>query len=175
MTEMVVFVGGGFGGASRERMSPSLRLRCEMADAAFDQQAARVERERAELRAQDEDKRIRASIELAVDRGEIFDVREAVRNGGIGHTRAEMVALASSRMDWEDARQAGLQAKWVQDKCNEAWYGDTSADTSAPSFEEVQEAAELADRAARITARRRRDTKLIRTAVRLSAMERGVQ
>jgi hypothetical protein len=178
MTETMsgtVFVGGGFGGATRDGMSEALSRRCAMADHAFDRQSAVEERARTELAAIDEETRIRLSIEQAIDRGEVFDVRSAYRNGGIGRTRAETVAYASSRMDWEDARQAGMQAKWVQDKCNAEWYGDTSADTSAPSPAEVAEQETMAARAEKYRAKRRDRSETIKHARRLAAMDRGAR
>jgi hypothetical protein len=175
MTESTVFVGGGFNGAARAGMSDALALRCAMADASFDRQAVREERARAELAAVDEETRVKASIEMAIDRGEIFNVRQAYRDGGVGRTRAETVAYASSRMDWEDARQAGLQAKWVQDKCNAEWYGDTSADMSAPTPAAVEEAEQTAARAERYRAKRHERSKTIKAARRLARWDRGAR
>jgi hypothetical protein len=173
MTEAMsgtISYGGGWG-TSYEQMSPSLRARCAVADAAYARQAAAEERARAEIAAVDEETRIRASIEMAIDRGEIFDVRQAYRDGGVGRTRAETVAWASAQSDWQDAREARLTAKQVENLVNESLYGDTSA----PSPAEVAEQEQTAARAEQYRARRHERGETIKAARRLAAWDRGAR
>ena len=162
---------GASWGDSYETMSPSLRARCAYADAAYDQQSAREARVAAELAALDHDARIKLSIEMAVDRGELVDVRRAYRDGGIGRTRAEIVAWASAQSDWADAREARLTAKQVENLVNESLYGDTSA----PSPAEVAEWEAVAGRAEKYRAKRRDRAETIKHARRLAAWDRGAR
>jgi hypothetical protein len=111
----------------------------------------------------------------ADERGELFDMREAMRNGGVGRTKAEALAYYSAQSDWEDARQAGLMAKYVQDKCNADWYADTSADMSAPSPAELAEQEQTAARAERYRTERRERSKTIQAARQFARWDRGAR
>jgi hypothetical protein len=51
------------------------------------------------------ERNVRASIELAQQRGELVDVRAAYRQCGVGRTHAEVVSYASALMDVEDAQR----------------------------------------------------------------------
>jgi hypothetical protein len=170
----VIQYGAGWG-TSYEHMSPSLRARCAQADREYDRQSAREAQARAELAARDEQSRIALSIIQAEDRGELFDMREAMRNGGVGRTKAEALAYYSSLSDWQDARERALQAKQIRDHLNSDWYGDTSADMSAPSPAEVAEREQMGARVEEYRAKRRERSKTIQAARRLAQWDRGAR
>lgn len=162
-----VYMGGGFGGATRATMSDSLAARCAVADAQYAAESAHEQRVKAELAAVDEQTRIAASILQAQDRGELVDMRQALRDGGVGRTRQEAIAWMSAQADLGDARMAGL-ARRVERRLNEQCYGDMTA----PSPAEVAEEQARADRRARWGAKRQARNEafaVARTAARLSA------
>src|SRR6266566_4939953 len=66
--QLVVRMGGGWGDAAYEQMSPGLRMRCLQEDARYEAQAAAVERDREVRRAAWEERNVLASIELAQQR-----------------------------------------------------------------------------------------------------------
>ena len=65
---------------------------------------------------------------------------DALRRGGVGHTRAEFVALVSVRQDVVDAHAAGREQAAFR-RCQAEQNADTWVDTSAAT-----EAAENAER-----------------------------
>ena len=163
-----VYMGGGFGGATRATMSDSLAARCAVADAQYAAESAHEQRVKAELAAVDETgASITASILQAQDRGELVDMQQALRDGGVGRTRQEAIAWMSAQADLGDARMAGL-ARRVERRLNEQCYGDMTA----PSPAEVAEEQARADRRARWGAKRQARNEafaVARTAARLSA------
>jgi hypothetical protein len=151
-------------------MSEALRARIAVADAQYEAEGARQAQSRAELAAISEQDRIVASIQQAQDRGELVDVREAIRNGGVGRTKEEALAYFSARADIEDARSAGMARK-VEREINEQLYGDTSAPTHA----EQAEWAQIQERADKYRAKRRAEGRFIglaRTAARMDRERR---
>jgi hypothetical protein len=145
-------MGGGWGNAAYEHMSPGLRMRCLQEDA---RHAARVAAEEQDLqvrRAAWEERNILASIELAQQRamvtGEWVDPRQAYRDGGVGRTVQEAVQHFSLLQDIED-QQAAAATRRAERELNEQLYGEgiTWADTSAPTEEEKAEAATASARA----------------------------
>lgn len=133
----VIQMGGGWGTAVK-RMSPQMAARCAAADAEYERERQKENRERAARDAIAEENRIRASIELALDRGEVVNIREAWSNGGIGRTKAETLSYISAVQDREDAKLARRAAKEIE-KFGQAYYDSMSADTSAPSESDLAE------------------------------------
>jgi hypothetical protein len=105
VTDMSVRVSGGWG-SLYEQMSDSLRARVAAADVDYERQAEREERARQARADAAYEANVRASIELAQQRGELVDVRAAYRQGGVGRTHAEVVSYASALGDLEDAQRA---------------------------------------------------------------------
>ena len=156
--------------ANHDRMSPALQQRCAMADAQYDREAAVQEREREVLRAQRREDDIVLSIRQAEERGELVNVRQAIRDGGVGHTRGEFVALASARMDLEDAQERGREQARIRKFLAD---GDGSwADTSAPTPAESAEMDVNAARAASYRAKRRENGRMLDRARVLARMDR---
>jgi hypothetical protein len=135
------YEGGGWGNSMLDRMSPATRARVMQADAEYERERAVEEREAKqrvdELRAQ----AFRASVQEALDRGELVDMRQAMRDGGVGRTPREAIEYASAQMDMEDARRAAE----VRKAFNE-FQGEYYADTSAPTPVELEAGAARADR-----------------------------
>lgn len=145
-----IYMGGGFGGESLERLgaSESLRHRIAVADAEYQRQAARDEREMRQLRENAENDRIQLSIRMAQERGEVVDVQKAYRQGGVGRTHQEIIAHASAVQDYEDVRQrAEMERQGVATQ-------DVSIDTSAPQPVSAETAARNAEMDAGIQAAR---------------------
>lgn len=134
----VIRMGGGWGTAAA-RMSPNMQARCAAADAAYARERVAEQRERAQRQAAGADQRIRASIEMALERGELVDIREAYRNGGVGRTPAEAIAYHSALADIEDAKLARRAQREIDQVGVIQFYADTSADTSAPSESDLAE------------------------------------
>lgn len=124
-------MGGGWGTAIN-RMSPVTRARVEAADREYERQALEERRQRAARAAVAEEDRVRASIEMALDRGEAVDIRQAWADGGVGRTKGEALAFYSAQQDVEDARLRRRAAREVEQR-GLSYYDDMSADTSAPS------------------------------------------
>jgi hypothetical protein len=103
VTESVRVTGGW--GSVYEQMSDSLRARVAAADVDYERQAEREERARRARADAAYEANVRASIELAQQRGELIDVRAAYRQGGVGRTHAEVVSYASALGDLEDAKR----------------------------------------------------------------------
>ena len=127
------------GNSQLDKMSPSARARILQADGAYEQETARIERERAQRREELREQAFRASVQQALDRGELVDMR-AMRDGGVGRTPAEVIEHASAQMDMEDARRAAE----VRKAFNE-FRGQYYADTSAPSQVELEAGAARAE------------------------------
>jgi hypothetical protein len=85
-----------------------------MADAEYEAQAKRLERERAARAAEAHERAVWASVQAAEQRGEVVSARQ--RASGVARTHAEVIAEASARMDAEDrrleARQRQEFRKW---------------------------------------------------------------
>jgi hypothetical protein len=165
-----LYLRGGFGGGT-EHLSPSLQARIAAADAAYDRETARQRREAEELQAMRQAAAVDASIRAAIERGEDVDLRRAFRDGGIGHTPAERIAIAAARQDWEDARERARQQaayrKWLLEQSD-----NTSADMTAPTAAEKLETEQMAARVAEIRAKRRERSKTIVAARGLARMDR---
>jgi hypothetical protein len=116
-------------------MSENLRARCDAADAEYERETARQERERQERLAMRRESDVIASIRMAEDRGELIDVRRAYADGGIGRTVSEVVDYASAMADIEDAREVHRQQKAFQAFLLRQ-SAATSADTTALSAED---------------------------------------
>lgn len=156
MTDNVIQMGGGWGSAI-ERMSDNMRARMAAADEEWERERAAEERQRAERAAYDEDRRIRASIALALERGEAVDIRQSWANGGVGRTRAEMISYVSAVQDVEDMRRQRAAQREIarigEQTYYEQWTGDTSAHTEIAEREAREALA--AKRQARYEARGR--------------------
>lgn len=155
MSETVLRAGGGWGTAAAF-MSPGVAARVAAADHEYDRQTARQRRERAELLAADEQRRIRASIVEAEARGELVDIRRAIRDGGVGHTPAEFIALVSAQQDREDARRAAIARREIARIGADRFYAENSADTSAPLEADVAADEALLARGRAVRAERRK-------------------
>jgi len=119
-----VYVRGGFN-SGYETMSDSLRSQVEGADLAYERQAEREAAARRARAAEAHERAVRASIELAQQRGELVDVRAAYRQGGVGRTHAEVLSYVSAVQDVEDAtrnarRRAALRAAGVDPDSGDA-------------------------------------------------------
>jgi hypothetical protein len=155
--------------ASRERMSPGLQARCAAADFEYERQSAAEARERAARLAQRQEADVVLSIRMAQERGELVDVRKALRDGGVGHTRREFVEMAAARMDLEDAQERGReQARIRKFLAGEDDYGDSTAPTAA----EVVEGEIIAARSAEFRAKRAERGKILRQSRALARMDR---
>jgi hypothetical protein len=153
MTEPSTITYGGGWGSSYPNMSPGLQMRIAAADAQYEREGAAQAQARRERAAVDEEARVRASIEQAIERGEAVDVRRAYADGGVGHEPREFIEYASAVQDVEDARRAAEAAVAFR-KYGEQFYGDVSADVSAPTPAEVAEREEMQARAEKYRAKR---------------------
>lgn len=163
-----VHMGGGFG-SSTDNLSPTLQARIAAADAEYERQSA-VEEYEAQLRREiAAEANVHLSIVQAQERGELVDVRKAIRDGGVGHTRQDFLALCAARQDVEDMRAAARQQaafrKWQAEQ-------DTSADTSAPTAVELAEGEVIAGRAANYRRKHRERSEAIVAARTLARMDR---
>ena len=110
-----VYVNGGFNNSTLNGASPAHRQRVLDADREWERQVAVEERELAARKAQLQDQAMRASIQMALDRGEMVDMREALRNGGDGRTHRQIVEHMSAMADLEDAgRDARLRKEFAE-------------------------------------------------------------
>lgn len=130
-----VYMRGGFG-TDYPGMSDSLRARVAAADAEFDRVDAAAEHERAERLARNEETRVRASIELAYQRGDHVDVLEAYRAGGVGRTPQEAIEYASALADIDDMKMEAIRRK-AEREFNERYFAGAAADMSAPTAEDI--------------------------------------
>lgn len=134
----VIQMGGGWGTAV-DRMSPQMQARCAAADVEYERQRQEERRERAARAAYHEEQRIRASIELAIDRGEVVNMREAFQNGGVGRTKAEALAHYSAVQDIEDAKLRRRAQREIEAVGITEFYAGYTADTTAPSESDLAE------------------------------------
>lgn len=174
MSELQVRMGGGFGADTVGRLSPALQHRMLAADAEHEAEGRAQARRRAERAAADEENRIVLSIEMARERGELVDVRQAIADGGVGRTVSEALSYYSALGDIEDARLAG-QARRAQARLNEELYGEgaTWVDTSAPHPDEVAADVALLERGRAVRARKREISKIAAAEVKVDKMRRG--
>jgi hypothetical protein len=135
------YEGGGWNNSQLDNMSPSTRARVLQADAEYAKQAAIEERERKHRAEELREQAFRASVQAALERGELVDMKQAMRDGGVGRTPAEVIAYASRMMDIEDARLAAEQRKAFPE-----FQGQYYADTSAPTQVELEAGAARAER-----------------------------
>lgn len=140
------YEGGGWNNAMLSSMSPATRARILQADAEYEQEAARIERERAQRREELRGQAFRASVRAAVDRGEIVDMRRAMRDGGVGRTPAEVIEFASAQMDVEDERRAA-EVRKAFNEFQSQYYLDTTAPSPAQKLEAEAGAARAAKNA----------------------------
>jgi hypothetical protein len=156
--------------ASRDRMSPALQARCAAADAMYDRQSAAEHREQAERLAARREVDVMLSIRQAQDRGELVDIRKALKDGGVGHTPAEFIALASARSDFEDAQERGREQARIRKFLAD---GDGSwADTSAPTPAEAEEREVMVARAEKFRAGKRERGRMVRNVLAAARMDR---
>jgi hypothetical protein len=87
---------------------------------------------------------VRASIELAQQRGELVDGRQAYRSGGTGRTRSEAISFYSAVQDLEEARRQAEQERAIRQLAVQAGLLDLSE--AEPSERAVKVAAEVAVR-----------------------------
>lgn len=144
MTDTIRY--GASWGAARNLMSDAMRARVDAADRAYEREAAEERRERAERREAARDRAVRASIEEALGRGELFDVRRAFAEGGVGRTRAELLAYVSAAQDVEDAKLRRKAQREIDRVGETTFYEQYSADTSAPTLEEQAQARALLEK-----------------------------
>jgi hypothetical protein len=141
-----VFVAGGFGQASTSPMSDDLRIRMEAAEQLVEADIAKQEqarKRRAEIFAE---RAQRDAIQAAIAEGQVFSPA-MLRGEGLGHEPHEFIRQRSEMMDREDQHADALRAaeyrRWLAEH-----YASTSADTSAPTAEQVEEARLDAERTA---------------------------
>lgn len=162
---------GGFADSRHERLSPQLAARMAAQDAGEAASAAQQARELAEEKARHQDIVASESIRAAINRGEDLDILQAIRDGGVGHTRGEFIAQASARQDVEDARVAHAERREF-----EAWRlgrsADASADTGTKDPVEQAEGEVLAARAASYRQKRKERSRLLTQARTLARMDR---
>jgi hypothetical protein len=161
---------GGWNNSTLDTASPSMRARIRAADAEYEREAAREQREREQRAAENHERAIHASIQQALERGEIFDMRHA-RQHGVGRTHAEIIEYASAMQDVEDMREAARRRKAFE-AFEQRFYGDNTADTSAPTEAEVAEAELIASRAEERRTKRRETSRLLGHAVKLARWDR---
>lgn len=146
---------GGFGAGRASLRSDTLRARMQELDAREDQLGRVAEAERRQRAEAQQESNMMASIQLAYDRGELVDMRQALADGGIGRTRGEAIAQASAQMDHEDRRiEAREQAefrKWRAERA-EGTSGDMTAPTAAEAAERDELNARIADHRAQARA-----------------------
>jgi hypothetical protein len=171
MTDMTVYAGGGFGDAGLDRASPSLRARIAAADAEYEREALVEERAAQALRAIDEEARIRLSIRMAQDRGEVVSVRQAYADGGVGRTPREVIEYMSAAADVDDQRLEAQRRAAVA-KLNLEWYGQHSVDTSAPTQAEQSDEVTMRAKATAYRAKQEAERKATARAVRAARMDR---
>jgi hypothetical protein len=136
------YEGGGFGNSLLDGMSPSTRAQVMQADAEYDRQAAAAEREAAVRRDRLREQAFRASVQAAWDRGELVDMRQAMRDGGVGRTPQEAIEYASAQMDFQDARQEAEQRRVFEKWRAEQFYGDVPSAAETVALEEGAARAE---------------------------------
>ena len=127
-----VYEGGGWNNSMLDGMSPATRARVLQADAEYDREVAVEERERKQRAEELRQRAFRASVQAALDRGELVDMRRAMRDGGVGRTPAEVIEHASAQMDMEDARRAA-EVRKAFNEFRGQYYADTSAPSQVPS------------------------------------------
>jgi hypothetical protein len=136
-----VYHGGGFGGALRERMSDELQIRLEAAESLELEADVRAERERALRAERFQEQSIQAAIAQAVANGERVNPRQAMQGRGIGHQPHVFIQQRAALMERED-----LEAEAADRRAFEQWKRDRGlagqADMTAPTTEEVEQAAE---------------------------------
>jgi hypothetical protein len=141
-----MYRGGGFADSRDGRLPESVAIQVEVADELDRREVERETRRAVERVRELEESSIRASIVLAQDRGELVDIRQAYRSGGVGRTVSEARAYFAAQQDLEDARAELLERaefeRWKREQQDGTW-----ADTSAPSEAEVVEAEQTAARA----------------------------
>lgn len=176
MSGTTIVMRAGWGGATLSGASDSLRARVAAADAQLAREDAKLAREREILRSQWQEDAIVGSIRAAIERGETVDMHAAIRDGGVGRTRAEALAYYSAVGDLEDAREAARLRKqfhgWAPDAVSDALSADTSAHISVERG--AARAAEAAGRDAhhRGRALERRRWETVQSARRLAAQDR---
>lgn len=168
--EQTVMAGGGWG-TNYTRMSPAVQARIAAADREYEAEGRRQAQERTAAAEAAQNRAMLASIAAAQDRGEVVDMREAFRNGGVGRTVREAIEYYSAVADVQDMRLAA-QARKVQERLNEEWYGEVSADTSAPHPAEVAATEAMIARVTEARKRKREIGKIAAAAVRLDQMKR---
>jgi hypothetical protein len=136
------YKGGGFGNSLLDGMSPSTRAQVMQADAEHERQAAAAERKAAVRREHLREQAFRASVQAALDRGELVDMRQAMRDGGVGRTPREAIEFASAQMDLEDARQEAEQRRVFETWRAEQFYGDVPSPAEQVALEEGAARAE---------------------------------
>jgi colicin import membrane protein len=140
MSDEPVYEGGGFGGSIRSRMSEDLQIRLEAVEAQDQMDAAKAEKDRKRRVEQFQERAQQAAIAAALEAGQAFHPR-MLRGEGVGHTPAEFIAQAHARMDVEDAH-AEAQAAADYRRWQREYYAGTSADTSAPTAQQLEEGAQ---------------------------------
>jgi hypothetical protein len=143
------YKGGGFGNSLLDGMSPATRAQVMQADAEYERAAAAAEREAAARRDRLREQGFRASVQAAWDRGELVDMRQAMRDGGVGRTVQEVIEHASVMMDVEDARQEAEQRRVFEKWRAERFYGDVPSPAEKVELEEAGAARAEARREAR--------------------------
>ncbi len=154
-----VSMGGGWNNSQLDKMSPSARSRIDRADAEYEAEGRRLERERDQAREERHERAVQLSIQQALDAGEEFDMRRA-RREGVGHTRQQMRERVIAACDREDAMQNAAMAKEFA-AFQQQFYGDTSAPTPAEKVE-LEESTARAARNAEV--RRNREVEARRKA-----------
>lgn len=108
----------------------------------------------AQLREDWHTRQARAAGLLAEARGEVVSARDVLR-GWVGRTKPEALAYHSAQMDVEDTQQMARLRREFRHWNDDAIHAEMSADTSAPTLEELAqvEANRESARAAEATRR----------------------
>jgi hypothetical protein len=165
-----IHVRGGWNNSTLDGASPSMRARILQADAEYEAEAAREERARKQRAADQHERAVQASIAAALERGEVFDMRHALQHG-VGRTHREIIEHASAMQDVEDMREAARRRKAFE-AFEQRFYGDNTADMSAPTEAEVAEREQTAARAEERRTKRRETSRLLTHAVKLARWDR---
>jgi hypothetical protein len=139
------------------------------------QEAAKREARAAEFRNRSE----QLAVAQAIEQGETM--RDALTGRGVGRTRQEFLALVSAEMDLADAQAQARERqefrRWQASHGGDwaAWAEANSADMSAPTEVEIAEQAATQARTEAWRAKRRDASKIIQSARRFAAWDRGAR
>src|SRR4051794_24033711 len=115
-------------GWNGEALPDSLRRRWAAEQERERREEARAAREREQIREYRRQADIQASIVLAQERGEEFDMREAMQHG-VGRTKSEALSYMAAVSDVQDMREERARLRRLQQLERgelESWQADNS-------------------------------------------------